>query len=83
MFNPNTGYVTEMRDIMWLHCMYFGKPEARDKVVIYLQVALPFEPENAEAREVVTLNASEPKVESKDDEKEWTTEICQRSGSAR
>ena len=70
MYNPNRRYTTEMRDITWLHCMYYGKPEARDEVIVYLQVALPFEPKNAEAREGVILNASEPKVKSKDDEKE-------------
>ena len=30
MYNPNIGYVTEMRDITWLHRMYHGKQEARD-----------------------------------------------------
>ena len=60
MYNPNTGYVTEMRDIMWLHCMYYSKPEARDYIIVYSQVALPFEPEDVEAREGVMLNASEP-----------------------
>ena len=55
---------------MQLHCMYFGKPEAKDKVAVYLQLALPFEPEDAEEREGVTLNAAEPKNESKDDKKE-------------
>ena len=58
MYNPNTSYVTKTRDIMWLHHMYYCKPEARNEVVIYLQVALPFEPEDAKAREGVTLNAS-------------------------
>ena len=52
MYNPNTGYMTETRDITWLHGMYYGKPEARYKVVVYLQVALPFKLENAEARKV-------------------------------
>ena len=73
MYNPNTGYVTEMRDIMWLHHMYYGQPEAKDKVIVYPQVALPFEPQDAGAREGVMLNASEPKVESKNNEKEWST----------
>ena len=72
MYNPNTRYVTEMREIMWLHHMYYGKPEARDKVVVYLQAALPFEPSDAEAMEGVTLNAFEPKGESKDNKKEWS-----------
>ena len=62
MYNPNPGHVTETRDITWLHHMYYGKPEARDKVVVYSQVALPFEPEDAEARVGVMLNTSEPKV---------------------
>ena len=52
--------MTETRDIMWLHGMYCGKPEARDEVIVYLQVALPFEPEDEKAREDVTFNASEP-----------------------
>ena len=79
MYNPNTRYVTEMRDIMWLHHMYNGKPEARDEVVVYLQVALPFKPEDVVARKGVTLNASEPKLESKDNKKEWST-VHMRSG---
>ena len=69
MHNPNTGYVTEMRDTMWLHHMYYGKPEAKDKVTVYLLVALPLEPEDAEAREGMMLNVSWPKVESKDNNK--------------
>ena len=52
---------------------HYSKPEATDKVVVYPQVALPFKPEDARARDGVTLNASEPKVESKDDEKKWST----------
>ena len=44
---------------MWLHHMYYSKPEAGDKVILYMQV---FELEDAEAREGVTLNAPEPKV---------------------
>ena len=51
MYNPTTGYVTEMRDIMQLSCMYYDKPEAKDDVVVYLQVALPFELEDEEARD--------------------------------
>ena len=39
MYNPNTGYVTEIRDITWLHGMYCGKPEATDEVTVYPQVA--------------------------------------------
>ena len=49
--------------------MYYSKQEARDKVVVYPQVILPFELEDAEAREGVKSNASELKVESKDNEK--------------
>ena len=64
---------------MWLHCMYYGKSEARDKVVVYPQVALTFELEDAEARGDVMMNASEPKIESKNDEKEWST-VHTRSG---
>ena len=58
---------------MWLHHMYYGKPEAQDEVVVYPQVALPFEHEDAEARDGVMLNASEPNDESIDDQKEWST----------
>ena len=72
-YNTNTGYVTETRDITWQHHMYYGKPEARYKVIVYPHVALPFEPEDVEAREGAMLNASEPKVESKDNEEEWST----------
>ena len=54
--------------------MYYDKPEARDEVIVHPQVALSFELEDAEARVGVTLNASEHKVESKDDKKEWSTE---------
>ena len=43
---------------------YYGKPEARNEVVVYPQVSLSFKPEDAEARNVVTLNASESKVKS-------------------
>ena len=63
----------ETRDITWLCCMNYYKPEARNEVIVYLKVALPFEPEDAKAREGVTLNASEPKAESKDAEKGWST----------
>ena len=48
MYNPTTGYVTETRNIMWLHHMYYGKPKARDEVIVYLQVALTFKLEVAE-----------------------------------
>ena len=27
MYNTNTGYMTEMRHIAWLHYMYYGYPE--------------------------------------------------------
>ena len=73
MYNPITWYVIETRDIISLYCMYFGKPEARDEVVVYPQVVLPLELEDAEAREGMTLNAAEPKIESKEDEKERST----------
>ena len=73
MYNPNAGYVTKTRDIMWLHHMYYSKPDTGDKVLVYRQVALPFEPEDEEPRERLTLNASEPKVECKDEKKEWRT----------
>ena len=70
MYNPNTGYVIETRDIFWLHHMYYGKPEARDKAIVYPQAVLLFEPEDRETMEGVKLNASEPKVKSKDNETE-------------
>ena len=54
MYNPKTRYVAEMRDITWLYFMSYSKPKARDKVVVYLQKALSFEPEDTEAREGVT-----------------------------
>ena len=65
MCNTTTRYITEMRNIMWLHCMYYGKPEARDEVVVYPQVALYFEPEDVEAWEGVTSNTSGPKTNLK------------------
>ena len=80
MYNLTTGYVTETRDIKWLHHMYHCKPEARDEVVVYLQVAYPFKFEDAEKKEGVMSNASESKIESKDDKKEWST-VHRRSGS--
>ena len=73
MYNPNTGNVKEMRDIMWLNCIYNGMPEFIDEVTVHPQLTLPFKPEDAEAREGVMMNASEPKVKSKDDKKEWST----------
>ena len=79
IYNHNTRYVKEMRGITWLHCMYYSKPEARGEVVVYLQVSLHFKSEEAEGREGVMLNASETKVEFKDDEKECCT-VCTRSG---
>ena len=51
--------------------MYYSKPEARDKVLVYPQVA--------EASEGVMLNASEPKAKCKDDKKERST-VCTRLG---
>ena len=35
MYNPTNGCMIETRDITWLHCIYYGNPEARDKVVVY------------------------------------------------
>ena len=35
IYNCNTVYVIEMRDSIWLHHMYYGKPEARDEIVEY------------------------------------------------
>ena len=43
---------------------------SRDELIIYPQVALPLKPGDTNAMEGVMLNASEPKVESKYDEKE-------------
>ena len=73
VYNPNARYMTEMRDIRWLHHMHYGKSEARGEVIVYPQVALPFKPEDAEARDCVMLNASELKVKSKDDMREFST----------
>ena len=81
MYNPINSYMTKTRDIMWLHCMYYSKPEAREKVIEYPHVALPIEPEDAKAREGLTLNASEPKVEYKDDQNEGST-VHMRLGGA-
>ena len=58
MYNPRAGYVTGIRDITWLDCLYYGQTEARDEVVVYLQVSLPFEPKDAKAREGMMLNVS-------------------------
>ena len=79
MYNPNTEYVTKTRGIMWLHCMYYCKPEAEDEVVVCPPLTLPFEPDDAEAMEGMMLNASEPKAESKDDKNKWST-MHMRSG---
>ena len=38
-YNPSTQCVTETREIMWLHHMYYGKAEAIDNVIVYPQVA--------------------------------------------
>ena len=65
IYNPVTGYMTETRDIAWLHDMYYGKPEARDKIVVYLHMAILPVLEDAEARESVMINASESKTKSK------------------
>ena len=59
-----------MRDITWLHLIYYTRLEARDEVVIYLHVELSLELEDAKAWEGVMLNASEPKIESLDDKEE-------------
>ena len=68
MYNPSTGYVTETKEIMWLHCMCYRKQEARHKFIVYPQVASPFKLEDKEAKEGLMLNASEPKIKSADDE---------------
>ena len=54
---------------MWLHQKEYSKSEARPEVIVYLQVALPFKPEDSEAGEAVTLNAFKPKVKSKENKK--------------
>ena len=56
--------------VLWQARSYRG-------VVEYLQMALPFKLEDAEAREGLTLNAFEPKIKSKDDEKYCAYEIMQ------
>ena len=66
---PHTG----TRDVMWLHCMYYGNPETSNEVVVYQQVALPLELKEAEARDGVMLNASETDIKSHDEENKWNT----------
>ena len=73
MYNPTTGCMAKTRDTMWLHHMYYGKPEASNKVEVYPQVTFPFEHEDVEAREGVTLNTSEPMIKSKAEENELNT----------
>ena len=58
----------------------YDKPEAIDEVIVLRQVALPFKPEEAETRKGVMLNASEPKVKSKDDEKNGVLYIHDQTG---
>ena len=41
VYNPNTQYVMEMRDILWLHHIYDGKKKNTDEVVVSPKVALP------------------------------------------
>ena len=41
-YNPTIGCMTETKDIMGLHHMYYRKPEARDNVVVHPQISLPF-----------------------------------------
>ena len=77
LYNPTKGYMTEMRRIVWMHNIYYSKPEVRDEVLVYPQVALPLKLEDAEAREGLTLNASEPKIKFQDNEKEWGI-VCTR-----
>ena len=71
MYTPTRGYMTGTRNITWLHCMYYGKPETSNEVVMYPQMAIPFKLEGT--REGATLNASESKMESKDKENKWST----------
>ena len=55
------------------------QPEARDMVVVFPQVSLPFRLEDAKAREGVILTDSNPRIESKDNKKEWSS-VHIRSG---
>ena len=50
--------------------MFYGKPEASDEVVVYLQVAIPIHLkfEDAEARQGMTMNASESKTKDNNEE---------------
>ena len=48
------------------------KAEARDEVILYLLVALPFKLKDADAREGVIWNASESKIDTKNDRKKWS-----------
>ena len=45
----------------------------KEEVVVYPQVTLPFKPEDAKAREAMMSNASELKIKSRDEKKEWST----------
>ena len=58
MYNPTAGYMAETRDIILLHCMYYGMPQARDQNVAYSQVTLPLKLKKAEEKEGEMLNAS-------------------------
>ena len=51
--------------------MYYGKQETNNEVVVYIQVAILLQLE--EAREGVMLNASEPKIESNEKENKLNT----------
>ena len=65
IYTPATWNMTETRDITWLHCMYYGKQEASNEVIVYLQVAIPLELEDTKEREDLMMNASESKIKLK------------------
>ena len=60
MYNPETELISETRDVMWLHQMYYKKPQEEDDVVLRPYVVLPLEVEDAEVRGV------EPQAETSD-----------------
>ena len=59
--------------------MYYYKPEASDELVVYPQVTLPLELEDAEAREGVIMNASESNIKSKEGEEYKWAAVCTKS----
>ena len=73
MYNLIMGYLTKTRDITQLHCMYYGKLETTNELLVDLQESLPLEFEEAEAKEGVMLNAFESKIDYKDKESKQNT----------